>query len=130
MGVYEDYFKYTQVEKIYFSQSQRAIAVISEKKGLSYLNKFAVTEQAQGEGLGSAIWYHLKKDHPKLFWRSRIRNSINNWYFKIADGCYKTENWVVFWSGFENYDEIKSCIDLAMSEKIDLSDENTDTLLI
>ena len=75
-----------------------------------YLDKFAVLDDAQGEGLGRAVWQVMRAEHPQLFWRSRHGNSVNPFYYAESDGCLKQERWKVFWYGLNNFDDIGRCV--------------------
>ena len=75
------------------------------------MDKFAVTSQAQGEGLGGALWARLLEENPKLFWRSRNKNPINNWYFQQADGSHKDDTWTVFW-GLDNLTRLNNALNM------------------
>ena len=48
---------------------------------MPYLDKFAVLDDAQGEGLGRAVWQVMRDENPRLFWRSRHGNPVNAFYF-------------------------------------------------
>ncbi len=109
-----DYFSQKPFYRIYLADSYRATAILTEVHGVPYLDKFAVTTEAQGDGVGGSLWQRLSKDNEKLFWRSRIDNEVNAWYFARADGCFKSERWAVFWYGLTDYEEIKRCIDAAL----------------
>lgn len=112
----EDYFIKKQVESLYLTDSYRATAIIT-REGLPepYLDKFAVTREAQGLGLGASLWAKMCRDVPVLFWRSRASNPINNWYFQQSQGSFRTEQWVVFWYGLETYEQIQRCIEHALA---------------
>ena len=110
-----DYFDTKPIRRIYLSDSYRAIAVLTEEEGLPYLDKFGVTKKAQGEGLGQSLWTRMKRDFPRLFWRARRENPINSWYFQESDGTYKDDTWTVFWYGIEGFDEMKKCVEIALS---------------
>lgn len=120
-----DYFTAKVPLRIYLADSYRAIAVMTqervEAKGapieIPYLDKFAVTQEAQGEGIGSSIWHRMSREHPKLFWRSRATNPINGWYAAKSTGMYKTEQWTVFWCGLTDFAEIHACVERALSLK-------------
>ncbi len=100
-----DYFDDLQLKEVIWSKSKRAVAIITEGiGGVSYLDKFAVTPAAQGEGLGAALWGEIIKRHPALFWRSRINNPINNWYVKKADHMSRQQNWLVLSYGIDDKD--------------------------
>tara|TARA_Y100001954_G_C15777025_1_gene587558 strand:- start:1373 stop:1846 length:474 start_codon:yes stop_codon:yes gene_type:complete len=108
-----DYFQTKNFFRVYATDSYRGMAVLTEENGVPYMDKFAVTSQAQGEGLGGALWARLLEENPKLFWRSRNKNPINNWYFQQAQGSYRDDTWTIFWVGLDNFEEIKTCIEHA-----------------
>jgi len=93
------YFDRTDVVKVYAAEDYSAAAVVTTGACAPYLDKFAVTPQAQGAGVGSSLWSRLVSDHPSLIWRSRAENPINPWYFERATGTMRTGKWVVFWRG-------------------------------
>ncbi len=57
----------------------------------------------------------MRKENPKLFWRSRASNPINAWYAQNADGLYKTEKWWVFWCGMSAFPEIQRSVERAIA---------------
>jgi len=65
----------------------------------SYLCKFAVTREAQGESLGRDLWQAMTAEHPRLFWPAREDNPIRSWYEKQCDGRTRAGEWIVFWKG-------------------------------
>ncbi|MBL4617949.1 MAG: acetylglutamate kinase [Robiginitomaculum sp.] len=81
------------------SDSNRALALVVKQNGQLYLDKFAVLDDARGEGLGAAVWRDLRTFAPNLFWRSRVGNPVNQFYFSEADGNVKIGDWQVFWIG-------------------------------
>ena len=101
--------------RIYVSSEYRATAVLTLEDGLPYLDKFGVTEKAQGEGLGGSAWMRMKDENPRLFWRSRVNNPINSWYFRESQGSYQQDEWVVFWYGMDTFEEMRQCVDMALS---------------
>lgn len=111
----EGYFKKKSFFRIYLADSYRATAILTRESEIPYLDKFAVTEQAQGAGVGSSLWARMKGENERLFWRSRNENEINAWYFQQAQGSYKDDRWTVFWYGLSGFGEIKACIDLALA---------------
>lgn len=112
----DDYFNKKQVEQLYLTDSYRATAIITrEDLPEPYLDKFAVTREAQGLGLGASLWAKMRKDVPVLFWRSRINNPINNWYFQQSQGSHRNDQWVVFWYGLESYEQIRRCVEHALA---------------
>ncbi len=110
-----DYFDTVTPLQVYVSEHYRAAIVLLEHGGHVYMDKFAVVEDAQGEGLGRAIWDVMRAEHPRLFWRSRRRNPINEFYFAHADGAVKLDDWTVFWTGMTDWESIRTAVDAARS---------------
>lgn len=110
-----DYFDVKSIFRIYLSDSYRATAILTEEGGIPYLDKFAVTGEAQGEGIGASLWHSITRDNDSLFWRSRLENEINPWYFQQSTGSYKTDPWVVFWYGLTDFEVIQRCIARALA---------------
>ncbi len=107
----DDYFDRTTPYRVYVSENYRAAMILTNEDGLIYLDKFAVLDDAQGEGLGRAVWLVMREENPALFWRSRHGNQINHFYYAESDGCYKQERWKVFWYGLDGFDTIARCVD-------------------
>ncbi|MFC5439749.1 acetylglutamate kinase [Rhodanobacter ginsenosidimutans] len=105
-----DYFERTKPRCVYVSENYRAAMILTEEGGMPYLDKFAVLDDAQGEGLGRAVWQVMREAHPRLFWRSRHGNAINPFYYAESDGSLKQERWKVFWYGLDNFDDIGRCV--------------------
>jgi acetylglutamate kinase len=105
-----DYFERTPLYRAYITRSYRAAALLTLENGIAHLDKFAVSDEARGEGLGRVTWLRMRQDHPKLYWRSRRENPINDFYFQEADGCVKGSPWNVFWYGFDDFAEIARCV--------------------
>lgn len=104
---------YEKLDKplVMLSETGRAAAVITKGvNGLPYLEKFIVTSEAQGEGLGAAIWQVVNARYPSLYWRSRNTNPITPWYFQQADSSNRSGHWVVFTIGIENADQRERCV--------------------
>jgi acetylglutamate kinase len=133
-----DYFEKKAFYRIYLSDTYRATGILTRGYRASgptsggapenlppYLDKFAVTTQAQGAGVGGSLWKRMKDENPQLFWRARSGNEINPWYFQQADGSYKAGPWTVFWYGLEGFDPIKACIDHALSLPATLREHGT-----
>ncbi len=86
--------------QLLLARSGRAAAVIaSGVEGAHYLDKFAVTPEARGVGLGAALWKKLGEQSPVMYWRSRRGNDINDWYFRQCDTAIKQGEWIVFGKG-------------------------------
>lgn len=109
--VVDNYFERTTPYRIYVSENYRVAMILTQESGLVYLDKFAVLDDAQGEGLGRAVWLVMREENPSLFWRSRHGNQINHFYYAESDGCYKQERWKVFWYGLSDFDTIARCVD-------------------
>ena len=111
----ERYFEEKAPYRVYLAESYRATAILTMEHGVPYLDKFAVTNEAQGEGIGGSIWQRMRRETPKLFWRSRANNPVNGWYAQNADGLYKTAKWWVFWTGMSDFAEIQRSVERALS---------------
>jgi acetylglutamate kinase len=105
-----DYFERTRLHRAYVSENYRAAVILTSEDAGIYLDKFAVLDEAQGEGLGRAVWQVMREQNPRLFWRSRHGNSVNPFYYSESDGCYKQEKWKVFWYGLDGFGEIERCV--------------------
>ncbi|HEY5971136.1 MAG TPA: acetylglutamate kinase [Pseudoxanthomonas sp.] len=105
-----DYFERTNPHRVYISENYRTALVLTREDGFTYLDKFAVLDDAQGEGLGRAVWHVMREENPQLFWRSRHHNQVNIFYYAESDGCYKQEKWKVFWYGIEDFADIERCV--------------------
>jgi acetylglutamate kinase len=107
-----DYFERTRLLRAYVSENYRAAVVLIDDGGQAYLDKFAVLDDAQGEGLGRAVWQVMREETPNLFWRSRRGNPINPFYHAESDGCLKLAQWNVFWYGLAGFADIERCVAL------------------
>jgi bifunctional N-acetylglutamate synthase/kinase len=105
-----DYFERTTPYRVYVSENYRAALILTREEGFAYLDKFAVLDEAQGEGLGRAVWHVMREENPRLFWRSRHNNQVNIFYYAESDGCYKQEKWKVFWYGIDAFADIERCV--------------------
>ena len=116
-----DYFERTALHRAYVSEHYRAAVILTHESltdeplaggaGITYLDKFAVLDDAQGEGLGRAVWQVMRDENPRLFWRSRRGNPVNGFYYAQSDGCIKQALWKVFWYGLDGFDEIEQCVE-------------------
>ncbi len=88
---------------VLLSESTRAAAVVVEgPDSIAYLDKFVVTPDAQGEGLGAAMWQVLNARYEKMYWRARTGNPVTGWYFQQADTTVREGPWVVFTIGIDD----------------------------
>ena len=76
----------------------RAVLLEQHPAGL-YLSKFAVGQEARGEGVAMDLWREVCRNHDALFWRSNVANPFNAWYDKQADGHHISGQWQIFWRG-------------------------------
>lgn len=114
----EDYFESRDIDRVLVAGDYVAGAVLTRADGidLPYLDKFAVSAQAQGVGLGASLWARLMETAPRLFWRARQRNPINPWYFERADGTIRRGAWIIFWRGIDSRHEIERCVRYAEAQ--------------
>ncbi|HET7222709.1 MAG TPA: acetylglutamate kinase [Rhodanobacteraceae bacterium] len=106
-----DYFERTRPYRVYVSENYRAAMVLTMEDGLPYLDKFAVLDETQGEGLGRAAWQVMRAENPKLFWRSRHGNRINAFYHEQSEGCFKEQRFRIFWYGLgDDFEIIARCV--------------------
>ncbi|QEE24137.1 acetylglutamate kinase [Rhodanobacter glycinis] len=118
----DDYFERTQAFRIYVSENYRAAMILTMEGRLPYLDKFAVLDDAQGEGLGRAVWQVMREENPSLFWRSRNGNPVNHFYYAESDGCMKQPRWKVFWYGLDDMETIARCVDHCAQRQATLVD--------
>ena len=107
-----DYFDALPLHCVLASESFGAMAIVLQGvDGMPYLDKFAVTPEAQGAGMGAAVWQALVHRCPQLYWRSRADNPVTGWYYEQADSSFARGNWVAFSRGLEDFGQIHRCID-------------------
>ncbi|MEM6795147.1 MAG: acetylglutamate kinase [Acidobacteriota bacterium] len=90
------YFAGLENPQLIHSSKMRAAAIITRIGEVAYMDKFAVTPAAQGEGLGAALWQQTLERYPRLLWRSRLENPINGWYQRQAETAIKRGPWQLF----------------------------------
>lgn len=106
-----DYFATKTLHRAYVSENYRAAVILTLENGRPYLDKFAVLDEAQGEGLGRAVWQVMREETPSLFWRSRRGNPVNTFYAAESDGGIRRGPWQVFWYGIDDLAEVARCVD-------------------
>lgn len=107
----EDYFDTLDFDRTFVTESYRAAAITARLDDVVYLDKFAVLDEARGEGLGGAVWRRLTAYAPRLYWRSRSDNPINEFYFATCHGAVKTGHWTVFWRGETDLSRIPAMVE-------------------
>ncbi len=83
----------------YVERDYKGAAILEPFGPLMYLSKFAVQAEARGDGLAQELWRAITADHQAMFWRSSLRNPINQWYDRQADGSHRFGGWKVYWRG-------------------------------
>jgi len=102
----------------YIESRYRGAALVMSTRLGSYMSKFAVTREAQGEGIGRDLWQALVADNPVLFWRARSHNAIRSWYEKQCDGLVRVREWTVYFKGLAP-ERIPEAIGHALSQPLD-----------
>ncbi|TQV86373.1 acetylglutamate kinase [Aliikangiella coralliicola] len=113
----DNYFEKTIINKAYITYCYRAAAVVTKLNDIPFLDKFVVADDAKGEGLGKAVWEKMTANIPQFFWRAKPDNQVNNFYYKKSDGCYKTDQWIIFWKGLTDFQQINNCVQLALNKE-------------
>jgi acetylglutamate kinase len=106
------------IEHAYVEENYRGAALVARTPLGGYLSKFAVTREAQGEGIGQDLWSALTADYPRLFWRARSDNPIRAWYERQCQGRFETGAWTVYVRGVPP-DAISEAIAFALAEPLD-----------
>ena len=81
------------------TRATAAASILADAPLGAYLTKFAVSAEAQGEGIARDLWEALVADTPVVFWRARRTNPISEWYAKLCDGLMRVPDWTVYWKG-------------------------------
>jgi acetylglutamate kinase len=105
--------------RVYLEEDYRGCAILLESPLGAYLTKFAVSAEAQGEGIARDLWEALMADTPMVFWRARRTNPISDWYVKLCDGLVRLPDWTVYWKGIAT-SAIPAAIDWAISQPVDI----------
>ena len=118
----ETFFRTTPA-RVYLEEAYRGCAVLVDTPLGAYLTKFAVSPEAQGEGIARDLWEALTADTPVVFWRARRTNPIRDWYDKLCDGLARVPEWTVYWKGLEPK-AIPAAIDWAVRQPVDIPRAN------
>jgi acetylglutamate kinase len=99
-----DWLEQREVVGLFWAESGRAAALIAAGvEGVPYLDKFVVTPEAQGEGLGAALWQALRQRFGQLYWRARAGNPVAGWYFQQAHTAHRRDGWIVYTVGVDDF---------------------------
>jgi len=109
-----------ELHAAYVTQSYRACAIIKQVNHVSYLDKFAVLDEARGEGLAHAIWRKIRADHSRLFWRSHSDNGFNEFYTEHSNGSIKHGEWTIYWYGESDFAVIEHMVETIAAMPITL----------
>ncbi len=114
----DDFFAKTP-GRVYLDEDYRGCAILVDTPLGAYLTKFAVSPEAQGEGIARDLWEALAADTPVVFWRARRTNPIREWYDKLCDGLVRVPEWTVYWKGLAAQ-AIPEAIDWAVKQPVDI----------
>jgi acetylglutamate kinase len=103
---------------LYVTESMRAAAVITREpnapEGALYMDKLAVHNSFRGLGIAELLWQKICRDVPTMFWRSRIDNTFNSWYYRQCDGSFSATEWSVFFYGLRKLRDGERCVAIAL----------------
>jgi len=88
-----------RVSDAYIEKAYRGAVLLEHPPSGSSLSKFAVGQEARGEGVAMELWREICRNHEALFWRSNVANPFNSWSHNQADGHHATGKWHIFWRG-------------------------------
>jgi bifunctional N-acetylglutamate synthase/kinase len=107
----------------YVEAGYRGAALVAPSPFGAYMSKFAVTRQAQGEGVGRDLWQAMTADHRVLLWRARAENPIRSWYEKQSDTRVRAQSpsgeWLVFFRGVTP-ERLAPAIEFCLAQPIDI----------
>ena len=106
------------IQHAYVEDMYRGAAIVVPTELGGYLSKFAVTREAQGEGIGHDLWNALTADYAAMFWRARSDNPIRTWYERKCQGRYQAGTWTVYFRGLRPAD-LPLAIERALAEPVD-----------
>jgi acetylglutamate kinase len=112
------FFKKTP-SHVYLEDAYRGCAILVDTPLGAYLTKFAVSPEAQGEGIARDLWEAFAADAPVVFWRARRTNPISEWYMKLCDGLMRVPGWTIYWKGL-TADAIPAAIEWAVKQPVDI----------
>lgn len=106
------------IDRVYVEESYQGAALMRNVPLGGYLTKFAVTREAQGEGLGRDLWRRMSDDYPRVIWRARVNNPISPWYDKLCDGRVRSDGWTVYFKGIP-VDDLQAAVRYALDQPVD-----------
>jgi hypothetical protein len=114
----DDFFARTP-SRVYLEEGYRGCVILSDAPLGAYLTKFAVSAEAQGEGIARDLWDALVAETPVVFWRARRANPISEWYARLCDGLVRARDWTVYWKGVVPA-SIPVAIEWALGQPVDI----------
>lgn len=109
-----------RVSHAYLEKDYRGAVLLEEHSAGLYLSKFAVGQEARGEGVAVELWREVCRNHAALFWRSNAANPFNSWYHNQADGHHAVGKWQIFWRGV-SAESISAIIGYCVSREEDFA---------
>lgn len=106
------------ISHAYIEEAYRGAAIVQRTELGGYLSKFAVTREAQGEGIGHDLWSALTSDYASLYWRARSENPIRAWYERQCQGRYTAGRWTIYFRGLRPSD-VPLAVERALAEPVD-----------
>jgi acetylglutamate kinase len=106
-----DWWDGLDIHQVHMSETYRAGAILTKVEDFIYLDKFAVVEEARGEGLSRTVWRQFTKQNPVFYWRSRTVNGFNAFYHDVCTGSVKRGQWTVFWMGETDFTHIATVVE-------------------
>ncbi|MFI5308204.1 MAG: hypothetical protein ACHQ53_12665, partial [Polyangiales bacterium] len=106
------------LEHAYLEEDYRGAALVMRCELGGYLSKFAVTREAQGEGIGQDLWSALCADYGSLLWRAKRDNPVRPWYERQCQGRFESGVWTVYFRGLRP-SQISQAVEFALSQPVD-----------
>jgi len=107
------YWDQLKVAKVLIAGDYQGAVIVLNEGGYMYLDKFAIGKASQGSGIAEVLWAAMVEAFPDLYWRSRVDNPVNKWYFDRSDGHCAVSRWKVFCYGKKSADLISDYVKLA-----------------
>jgi acetylglutamate kinase len=105
--------------RVWLDEGYRGCVILEETPPGAYLTKFAVSAEAQGEGIARDLWDAVVAETPVVFWRARPANPVSDWYAKLCDGLMRLPEWTVYWRGLAPA-AIPAAIEWALAQPVDI----------
>jgi bifunctional N-acetylglutamate synthase/kinase len=106
------------LEHAYVEEDYRGAALVMRSDLGGYLSKFAVTREAQGEGIGQDLWSALCANYASLLWRAKRDNPIRPWYERQCQGRFESGVWTVYFRGLRP-SQVQQAVEFALSQPVD-----------